>query len=384
MIRQWNGIMPLVIEEAERPEQYDAGAGLFKEYAVFLGFDLEFQGFTDELENLPSMYGPPNGFLLLAKMEETYVGCVALRPIAPGMGEMKRMYVLKPYQGKGIGKALTEAFLTRAASLAYQAVRLDSVARLGSALRLYKDCGFKEIEPYCFNPYPDVVFMEYRFPPPIPSQSSMENPWLHIPASDYEGHMALPEVNQLSFLEEVFKQSLGACNSRSVACLGCSTGNGFRHIRRESTEVLDAIDINPEYLKILQQRYTDTLPCLRTIEADLNTFENHGQKYSLIFAGLIFEYLSPDPLLKKISKWLEDEGQMVAVLQLHDEYIKKVSETPYDSLKQLAPHMHLISEEKFRIMAEENGLKEMTGKIRELKSGKKFYIGIFGKKGYIF
>ncbi|TWI72995.1 putative N-acetyltransferase YhbS [Desulfobotulus alkaliphilus] len=154
--------MPLVIEEAERPEQFEAGAGLFKEYAAFLGFDLEFQNFSDELENLQSMYGPPHGFLLLAKMDNTYVGCVALRPIAPGTGEMKRLYVLKPYQGKGIGKALTEAFLARAAGLAYRAVRLDSVARLGSALRLYKDCGFNEIAPYCFNPYPDAVFLEYR------------------------------------------------------------------------------------------------------------------------------------------------------------------------------------------------------------------------------
>ena len=46
--------------------------------------------------------------------------------------------------------------------MGYGSVRLDSVRELDKALRLYQAFGFKEIEPYRFNPHPEAVFMEYR------------------------------------------------------------------------------------------------------------------------------------------------------------------------------------------------------------------------------
>jgi hypothetical protein len=60
------------------------------------------------------------------------------------------------------------------------------------------------------------------------------NPWLQIPASDYEGHMGLPEVNQSAFLANVFRTSLADYDSRSVLYIGCATGNGLAHICNES------------------------------------------------------------------------------------------------------------------------------------------------------
>jgi hypothetical protein len=38
--------------------------------------------------------------------------------------------------------------------------------------------------------------------------NNSDNPWLSIPAADYEAHMASPEVGQLPFLNAVFMETL--------------------------------------------------------------------------------------------------------------------------------------------------------------------------------
>jgi putative acetyltransferase len=50
---------------ARTSEHYLAAIELFKEYAQGLGIDLQFQKFDNELQLLPSMYGPPAGELWL-------------------------------------------------------------------------------------------------------------------------------------------------------------------------------------------------------------------------------------------------------------------------------------------------------------------------------
>ena len=149
------------IQLAETPGQFDAAGQLVRAYAQCLGLDLEFQGFSDELNSLSSLYGPPRGALFLAERHGEPVGVVGLRELGAGVAEMKRMYVLEQHRGAGIGQALTRAVLTHAQELGYRAVRLDSIRELESALRLYRDFGFREIAPYRFNPYPGAVFMEY-------------------------------------------------------------------------------------------------------------------------------------------------------------------------------------------------------------------------------
>lgn len=37
---------------------------------------------------------------------------------------------------------------------------LDTLATMESALTLYRSLGFRETEPYCYNPFPNAVFME--------------------------------------------------------------------------------------------------------------------------------------------------------------------------------------------------------------------------------
>ena len=67
--------------------------------------------------------------------------------------------------------------------------------------------------------------------------------------------MDLPSVAQLSFLGRIFRESIAKYDCSSVAYLGCATGNGLEYINNEKTHKLTAIDINPEYLEILRERY---------------------------------------------------------------------------------------------------------------------------------
>ncbi|HKI49327.1 MAG TPA: class I SAM-dependent methyltransferase [Desulfobacteria bacterium] len=83
----------------------------------------------------------------------------------------------------------------------------------------------------------------------------MENPWLRISASDYEGHMRHENVVQQQFLATIFKASLEKYDSRSLALPGCTTGNGPEYATYNAVRRVTAIDINPEYLEILRRRY---------------------------------------------------------------------------------------------------------------------------------
>src|SRR5689334_6655139 len=58
---------------------------LFRDYAALLGFDLCFQGFEQELADLPGQYAPPSGCLLLATAGDEPAGCVALKKLADGV-----------------------------------------------------------------------------------------------------------------------------------------------------------------------------------------------------------------------------------------------------------------------------------------------------------
>jgi ribosomal protein S18 acetylase RimI-like enzyme len=150
---------------ATTPAQFDAVRELFREYAEALGFDLCFQGFDQELAQLPGGYAPPKGRLYLATDDSGPAGCVALREFEPGVGEMKRLYVRPGYRRRGIGRMLTEQVIADARSSGYRTVRLDTVPRMKEAIALYESLGFRDIEPYRPNPIPGARYMELDLAP---------------------------------------------------------------------------------------------------------------------------------------------------------------------------------------------------------------------------
>jgi ribosomal protein S18 acetylase RimI-like enzyme len=133
---------------------------LFAEYGQSLGIDLSFQGFEEELASLPGKYTPPHGALIVARSDGTPCGCVALRRIDERVCEMKRLYVRPGNRGRRIGVGLVSRIIQTAKNRGYEAMRLDTLPSMASAVSLYRTFGFQEIEPYIYNPLPGALFME--------------------------------------------------------------------------------------------------------------------------------------------------------------------------------------------------------------------------------
>lgn len=121
---------------------------LFQEYAESLEMDLEYQGFTAELADLPGSYAPPHGALLLARVDQALSGCVAVRRLHEQVCEMKRLYVRPAHRGLGVGPLLVRAAIESARGLGYAQMWLDTLPSMTAAHQLYRRLGFHEIAPY--------------------------------------------------------------------------------------------------------------------------------------------------------------------------------------------------------------------------------------------
>jgi len=151
----------LSIIQASSLAQIEQARNLFVEYAQSLGFSLCFQNFDQELATLPGSYAPPQGRLLLAEYEGELAGCVALRALEPGICEMKRLYLLPKFRGKGLGRAIAEHLIAEARQIGYRSMRLDTVEPvMGDAVAMYRRLGFREIPAYRENPIAGALYME--------------------------------------------------------------------------------------------------------------------------------------------------------------------------------------------------------------------------------
>ena len=159
---------PVAIVPAEGLEDMARVRDLFLEYQAWLGLDLCFQGFEEELATLPGRYLPPAGGLWFAKRGAEIVGVIGLRPLdgAPGdegsstgRCELKRLWVRPGHRGLALGRRLTETAITAARAAGYVSLWLDTLPLMTDARRLYDELGFRETEPYYHNPVEGVVYM---------------------------------------------------------------------------------------------------------------------------------------------------------------------------------------------------------------------------------
>lgn len=129
------------------------GDSTFEEY-------LKLQNYDDELKHLESKYGLPFGRLYLAYYDNQLAGCIGLKMIDDKNCEMKRLFVKPEFRGKHIGNKLVQAIIEDAKAIKYEYMFLDTLPFLNSAIRMYKEIGFYEIDSYNNSPMDTSIYMK--------------------------------------------------------------------------------------------------------------------------------------------------------------------------------------------------------------------------------
>lgn len=93
----------------------------------------------------PDEVAPGRGVFLVAYAQGEAVGCGATRLNEPGTAEIKRMYVIPAYRGRGIAGHLLAALEDHAKVLGARQLVLETGDRQPESLAVYRRAGFEEI-----------------------------------------------------------------------------------------------------------------------------------------------------------------------------------------------------------------------------------------------
>jgi putative acetyltransferase len=90
----------------------------------------------------------PRAVFLVADVGGRAAGCVALVPLEPAVGEVKRMFVAPPFRGGGIATRLLAGLEGRARAAGMARLVLETGVRQPESVALYAKAGFGPVAPY--------------------------------------------------------------------------------------------------------------------------------------------------------------------------------------------------------------------------------------------
>lgn len=208
-------------------------------------------------------------------------------------------------------------------------------------------------------------------------------PWQQIPLADYEAHMNAAAIQQASALSSLFAEALALRKPASLAVLGVAGGNGLEHIDRDHTRRVVGVDLNPEYLAAVQERFAN-LPGLELHAIDLAESVIQVPPVELVHAALIFEHtgLGPSPQNRSLDNALAlvaPKGALSVVLQLPSTESQNVGSSGVASIAKLAAHFSLIDPQAFTATLATRGLPQIHETIVPVPGGKRLWMGIFAR-----
>ena len=187
----------------------------FRHYAAWLGVDLSYQGFGDEVANLPGAYGEADGRLFFAEVDGRPAGCVGIRRFSEGVCEVKRLYVDPDQRGQGLGRKLALAAIKAAQALGYRRILLDTLPTMRIAVKLYRELGFTEAPAYYPSPVEGTIFLTLDLAKWSEDEVSNEN-LFHL--FDYN----LAWSRQMQQIDPGFFEKLSHLQNPEYLWIGCS------------------------------------------------------------------------------------------------------------------------------------------------------------------
>lgn len=206
---------------------------------------------------------------------------------------------------------------------------------------------------------------------------STPNPWTVVPAADYERHMGTEGVDQLAPLSAIFQEVYLAVQPDRVLLLGCATGNGLEHVNPAVTQNVVGVDVNLQYLGIARQRFMHLGPKLELFCSEAEKFRAQPGSFDLVHAALLFEYLHPEVVVRRIAEWTAPGGCCSVVLQLPGG--AGAPAAPTKTMKIIQKAMKLVSPDELTSLFEHYGMPRKRAKTVPLKYGNGFWVGVFGR-----
>jgi GNAT superfamily N-acetyltransferase len=122
----------------DSPEAHELIEELQEEYVIRYGG-------RDETPVDPDDFAPPRGTFLLAHRDGNVVGCAGMRRRSETDVEVKRMFIRKPFRGRGYSRGLLALIEDEARRLGFTRVLMETGLAQPEAMSLYESSGYQRI-----------------------------------------------------------------------------------------------------------------------------------------------------------------------------------------------------------------------------------------------
>lgn len=133
-------------------------AGIFDPEHPATSFINRYSAALADVDDFQNQYGPPDGLFLVATDDDVIIGCGAIRRLDGETAELRRMWLLIAYHGRGIGYQIAQQLFEFACIAGYRRVRLSTSAVQKRAILFYERLGFYPIDRY--RDTDDDIFLE--------------------------------------------------------------------------------------------------------------------------------------------------------------------------------------------------------------------------------
>lgn len=142
-----------------RPTRFGAPIAQTLAAAALAELAVRYGGEGDGAKIDPMEFDPPDGCFLVAKVDGEPAGCGGWRTLAAdeSSAEIKRMYVVPAFRGRGVAKAILAGLEETARQAGKKRMVLETGTAQPEAIALYQRCGYERIADFgYYKDEPDV------------------------------------------------------------------------------------------------------------------------------------------------------------------------------------------------------------------------------------